>query len=548
MGGKNNQISDDKVKNDTLLNTLLYFGQLNVSEGITLKEAIENTENQKDFEWETPAGMTSGKPEAVRETIKNDPKLGNLKIVGYTLGEDLPEFAQDLADGKELGIKDGGPVILALEDTENHEVTFVFRGTNTLEWLDNAEGFANESSRLQEQALAFFEKTIEENGYNNGNWKINVTGHSKGGNKAQYITIKSKYKVDECVSIDGQGFSTDFINKNQQLIDARADKITNVCADKDYVNVLGEQIAGNEIVYESYQDVLGHKSGSKDETKYTIGSKIPGVNNLMSHDPSAIIHLDDNGDVQMNDRGKRSSLSEKIAEFSHYVMQNCSKTDQSKVFFSAMSILEADKISSNENCAGKDPIIGNTQMYSKKQINEGLEIAAKEFANMEKANLRSDIKDVTDNVKDKLSNLIQKGKDVIDRYKPSLQLKDKVNKFFSAVTYPTKSAIEMGKKLLGDTKDLNQEIIDSTKELNQEIIDSTKELNQEILDTTNDLGHSVKATRASQVADKVQNGREIGQKRMSLSERVEKSRQYKEEKKTDNQIKGTKDKSTDLGL
>lgn len=34
---------------------------------------------------------------------------------------------------------------------------------------------------------------------------ITVTGHSKGGNKAQYVTVLSD-KVDRCISMDGQGF------------------------------------------------------------------------------------------------------------------------------------------------------------------------------------------------------------------------------------------------------------------------------------------------------------------------------------------------------
>ena len=41
---------------------------------------------------------------------------------------------------------------------------------------------------------------------------ITVAGHSKGGNKAQYVTVLSD-KVDRCISMDGQGFSQEFIDK-----------------------------------------------------------------------------------------------------------------------------------------------------------------------------------------------------------------------------------------------------------------------------------------------------------------------------------------------
>ena len=49
---------------------------------------------------------------------------------------------------------------------------------------------------------------------------IIVTGHSKGGNKAQYVTINSKYNdlIDKCFSFDGQGMSPEaieaFINRH----------------------------------------------------------------------------------------------------------------------------------------------------------------------------------------------------------------------------------------------------------------------------------------------------------------------------------------------
>ena len=54
---------------------------------------------------------------------------------------------------------------------------------------------------------------------------LTVSGHSKGGNRAQYVKILTD-QVDRCVSFDGQGFSSEFLElyaeeieqKNENLI------------------------------------------------------------------------------------------------------------------------------------------------------------------------------------------------------------------------------------------------------------------------------------------------------------------------------------------
>ena len=48
----------------------------------------------------------------------------------------------------------------------------------------------------------------------------------KGGNKAQYVGILSD-KVDRVLSLDGQGFSKEFVEKYQDLIDKNRHKIRN---------------------------------------------------------------------------------------------------------------------------------------------------------------------------------------------------------------------------------------------------------------------------------------------------------------------------------
>ncbi|MFR1474249.1 MAG: Mbeg1-like protein [Hydrogeniiclostridium mannosilyticum] len=77
----------------------------------------------------------------------------------------------------------------------------VYRGTGDGEWLDNGLGMTQASTRQQEEAARYFDYVVEHNGLN-GSDDITVTGHSKGGNKSQYVTVNSEYKdyIDQCIS------------------------------------------------------------------------------------------------------------------------------------------------------------------------------------------------------------------------------------------------------------------------------------------------------------------------------------------------------------
>lgn len=75
---------------------------------------------------------------------------------------------------------------------------------------------------------------------------LTVSGHSKGGNKAQYVTITTN-RVARCVAEDGQGFSNEFCRQYHFVIEDRKNRIKNYCAENDYVNVIANTIAGTSI-------------------------------------------------------------------------------------------------------------------------------------------------------------------------------------------------------------------------------------------------------------------------------------------------------------
>ncbi|MCE5222306.1 MAG: DUF2974 domain-containing protein [Clostridium sp.] len=140
---------------------------------------------------------------------------------------------------KELRIKNvynykSGMRVACFIDGENN-ATVVFRGTTTIkEWEDNGQGAYEYDTIEQIDALSYI-NNLEVN-------NITVTGHSKGGNKAQYVTVLSP-KIIKCISINGQGFSNEFINKYKDEINKNKSKIVCINSKYDYVNCLFNSIA-----------------------------------------------------------------------------------------------------------------------------------------------------------------------------------------------------------------------------------------------------------------------------------------------------------------
>lgn len=127
-------------------------------------------------------------------------------------------------------------------------VYVVYRGTGDGEWPDNGVGMTESSTPQQEQALRYFEEVTEQMGITSEQ-RLIVTGHSKGGNKAQYVTMETQYEklVDVCYSVDGQGFSEKAVKQWQteygyEGYEQRREKIYGIHGENDYVSVLGNSI------------------------------------------------------------------------------------------------------------------------------------------------------------------------------------------------------------------------------------------------------------------------------------------------------------------
>ncbi|HEX9024833.1 MAG TPA: Mbeg1-like protein [Clostridium sp.] len=160
---------------------------------------------------------------------------------------------------------------------EKDNVTVVFRGTATIkEWDDNGKG-AYEFDTLEQIDALNYINSLE---YND----ITVTGHSKGGNKAQYVTVLSP-KIMNCISVNGQGFSNEFINKYKEEININKSKIIGINSKYDYVNCLFNSIEGkchyiqtdfqiNPLYYHKCNILLNENGVLKQNTNEATISKI----------------------------------------------------------------------------------------------------------------------------------------------------------------------------------------------------------------------------------------------------------------------------------
>jgi len=245
-----------------LLNNLIYL-EWEASEGENLFDIIENIlkgdnlQTLVDKASNCIGSMTAKEWINILELILNDSNMKNITVTN---------IENDIS-----GMR------AACFVYEYDTVYVVFRGTTTLkEWEDNGQGAYEYDTKQQICALDYINKLNYKN--------ILVSGHSKGGNKAQYVTIRSP-KINKCISINGQGFSNEFIEKYKEEIAKNKDKIISLNSKYDYVNCLFNTIAGeihyyktdfqlNPLYYHKVNILVNRNGKLKEETTRSIFSKI----------------------------------------------------------------------------------------------------------------------------------------------------------------------------------------------------------------------------------------------------------------------------------
>lgn len=214
-----------------LLENLMYlpnkgpFKSIAGCEGKSIGEYIKDIDiNGIADDAEYGTFMTGKEWKNIIQAVKNDNTLMKVEIM---------TTHNDHAEGG------GGGLSALFANPDTGEAVVAFKGTaGGEEWKDNFVGGGatnmpdGVSTQQQVNALEWYQ-SLELDQYNT----VTVTGHSKGGNKAKYITLMDD-SVDRCMSFDGQGFSDEFMDQYADAIAQRQDRIHNYNAEYDYVNEL----------------------------------------------------------------------------------------------------------------------------------------------------------------------------------------------------------------------------------------------------------------------------------------------------------------------
>ena len=259
------------VMQNLLLNNLMYmephvgpFVRLEAFEGRRLRSWVNamDLSDFKDEDENAPPMTTAEEYRQVINAVKNDRFLMDMRILCvYT---DLSE--------------EGGAcrsAVFAAHGTK--DIAVVFQGTplsaGSAQWRDNFYSANLSDSPHQLRALAWYREIYRR--YHLHGREITVTGHSKGGNKAKYITVLDD-TVDHCESFDGEGFSDKFLKRYNDEIIRRQSVIHNHIVNYDYVSLLM-----NDIGEETYYHGANYGSGGFTE----------------NHLANTFIHFDENGNA-----------------------------------------------------------------------------------------------------------------------------------------------------------------------------------------------------------------------------------------------------------
>lgn len=228
---------------------------------------------QLDKQSETYSGEISGSEwAAMIRYMKSNSNIYNLKIA---------DCNKDV--GALCFVSPDGQPIVAFVGTKNGE-----------EWIDNVEGLNTSDTDCQKAALDYI-NSLPYDG-------IIVTGHSKGGNKAQYVTICApEGKVKQCISMDGQGFSQEFYDKYGHLVQERADKIKNYSLSSDFVNILLFPVPGAQQIYVDGGKDVGNMLENHSPNSF--------FDYYMDENGNWIVVVNTNGEPQLNITGNKSDLA-----------------------------------------------------------------------------------------------------------------------------------------------------------------------------------------------------------------------------------------------
>ncbi len=247
-----------KANNEAILNTYLYLADKSIpKENKSLKTIVSDLENaylnEKTVPWKK---RDIQRLNIIKNAVSDNEFLSDSKLINFTYSK-------------------SGLTACCFDNPDN-TISVVFKGTGDGEWIDNGEGLSgipeentyityakdgkaenfitlknDYATDQQTEALNWFNKKASENSWGIYS-KITVSGHSKGGNKAQFITMNSDI-IKLCFSFNGQGFSPEALDSFKENLnidyEKRRYKVFGFSACNDYVNALGKRLVPFENTY-----------------------------------------------------------------------------------------------------------------------------------------------------------------------------------------------------------------------------------------------------------------------------------------------------------
>jgi len=223
------EISEAEIS--MVLDTYMYLNYTGAKDGEALSDILDELKELPDYR---EGGSHYGEYTILKQAAENA-AVGNL-VIG--------------CQSSNMGY-DKGTAACTFSTPDQSTVYVVYRGTGDGEWPDNGIGMTREDTIQQKRALNYFDQVVETMEIGEDQ-RLIVTGHSKGGNKSQYVTMESRYSplIAACYSVDGQGFSPEAIERWKRLYgkeyEERTGKIQGIHGENDYVSVLGVGIVPEE--------------------------------------------------------------------------------------------------------------------------------------------------------------------------------------------------------------------------------------------------------------------------------------------------------------
>ena len=302
-----------------ILNCVIYvssFEKDDVFENIVGKSLFEISdllECKKNSLGIFPAEINEDEFSIIINTIKKNKELyEKIKIVDV--------------DNSVYGNISGSDRVVNVTFLYEDNLIIVYKGTaGDFEWKDNVEGTYNISDTKQQRiALSYFDEMVEK--FKDVK-KIYVSGHSKGGNKSQYIGVLrgNMSKLERIYSFDGQGFNSIFLKKYNKEIENNRHKIFNICNEYDYVNILLFSIA-NKIFIKSTTGI-----GNDDDRQSKLKHRFGGF-----HSPYSMFK-NENGILKLNDVTEQSDIMKNFEKLFEYYNTNM-EIEDSKFMYYRMSL------------------------------------------------------------------------------------------------------------------------------------------------------------------------------------------------------------------